>query len=151
MEVATGQEIEALRSNVQTAQISTNTEAMEIAVQMLQRQIEESIITSPIDGTITNIFTREGQMGGGLLFTIEDTDNLRIITRIREYDLPLITEGMPVTIIAEAINGNYEGRISRINPTAIPNSPIVEFEVDVEVVSQNTNLKIGMTTRIKLD
>ena len=151
MEVAASQEIESLRSNVQTAQVSTNTESMEVTVQMLQRQVQESVITSPIDGTITNIFTREGQMGGGLLFTIEDTDNLRIITRIREYDLPLITEGMPVTIIAEAINGNYEGRISRINPTAIPNSPIVEFEVDVEVVSQNTNLKIGMTTRIKLD
>lgn len=151
---AAQQEVDLLRSNVEVARTSMNLEAQEIAIQILERRLEDSKITAPISGTITNVVAREGMIGSGLLLTIEDTDDLRIITRFREYDIIQIREGMEVSISLDA-NGSdtYSGVIARINPTAVhnPNSPIVEFEAEVAVTSENTNLRIGMTTRLHIE
>ena len=146
------QEIEWLRGNVTSAQIAANVvdnvERMEIALQQMERQLADSTITAPISGTITDVIAREGAMGTGLLFVVEDTQNLRIITSFREYDINRISTGTEVTITSATGETKYTGVISRINPAAAANSPVVEFEAEVLVTSQNTGLLIGMNTRI---
>ena len=150
--IAAQQEIERLRGSVTTAQISANLEPMEISLQLMERQLEDSIITSPVSGTITNVIARRGAMGSGLLFTIEDTDNLQIVTRFREYDMGRIEEGMEVTITSDgAGSAEYTGIISRIHPVATAFSPVVEFEAEVLVISENTGLRIGMNTRLDIN
>ncbi|MCL2564443.1 MAG: HlyD family secretion protein [Defluviitaleaceae bacterium] len=145
------QDIERLRSNAAGAEISTNLEHMEIALQILEKQLEDSIIRAPISGTVTAVIAREGAIGAGLLFTVEDTANLRIATSFREYDLSQVSEGMEVTITSDGTgNAEYIGVISRINPAANPAAPIVEFEAEVLVTSVDTNLRIGMTARVDI-
>lgn len=146
------QEIEMLRASVTTAEIAANLEPMEIAIELLERQLADSIITAPISGTVTGVIAREGASGLGLLFVVEDTENLRIITSFREYDIAFLTQGMEVSIIPDAMSGvEYVGVINRINPAASPFSQIVEFEAEVLVSSQSTNLRIGMNTRIDVE
>jgi len=144
------QEIERLRNNVANAEISANIEHMEIALLQLERNLEDATITSPIDGVITAVAAKEGAIpvGGGLLFTIEDTNNLEIVTYFREYDLARLYRTMEVSILPSgAGNVVYSGYISRISPAASP-SPIVEFKTIVRVTSEDTNLRIGMTARV---
>ena len=148
--IAAQQDVERLRSNVTSAEVSANFEAMEIAIQQLERHLEDSVITAPINGTVTSVIAREGAAGMGLLFTIEDTDKLKIITSFREYDISRIEPGMKVKITTTS-NAEYEGTITRISPAASPFSPVVEFEAVVQVNSPDTSLKIGMTTRLTLD
>jgi len=149
---AANQEIEMLRAAVTTAEIAANIEPMEIAIQLLERQLDDSIITAPISGTITAVIAREGAAGMGPLFVIDDTENLRIMTSFREYDIAMISTGMEVTIIPDAMgNVEYVGVINRINPAASPFSQIVEFEAEVLVASQNTDLRIGMNTRLDIN
>ncbi|MCL2399055.1 MAG: HlyD family secretion protein [Defluviitaleaceae bacterium] len=149
--IAARQDIERLRGSVTNAQISANLEPMEISLQLMERQLEDSIITAPVSGTITNVIAREGAFGSGLLFIIEDTDNLQIVTRFREYDISRIEEGMEVIITSDGTgNAEYTGVISRINPAATSLSPVVEFEAEIRVTSANTGLRIGMNTRIDI-
>ena len=126
---------------------------MEISLQILQRQLEDSLLKAPVSGVVTAVLAREGSIGSGLLFVIEDTDNLRIKTRVREYDIGRIHEGMEVTITSDATGNNvHKGIINRISPAAVQSpSPIVEFEVEVDVVSENTGLRIGMNVRVGID
>jgi len=150
--VAAQQDIERLRSNVASAERSTNFEHMEIAIQQQERLLEDSVITAPISGTITTVIAREGAVGMGLMFIVEDTDNLRIITRFREYDIGQIKEGMEVVITSNATGADeYTGIISRINPAATSFAPVVEFEAEILVTSVNTGLRIGMNTRVDID
>ena len=143
------QDINRLRSHTASAEVSANHEHLEIALQQLERSMDDSIITAPISGTVTAVIAREGAVGMGLMFVIEDTNNLRIVTSFREYDLANIQTGTEVTITSHATgDAVYSGVISRISPAAIPNSPVVEFEAEVEVVSVDTDLRIGMNTRI---
>jgi multidrug resistance efflux pump len=152
---AANQEVDMLRSNLAAAQAGANFEAHEIAIAIMERQLEDSIITSPISGTVTAVIAAEGMIGAGLMFVIEDTDNLRIMTRFREYDMGKLREGMEVTISTDVTGGEtYEGLISRINPAAVPNmgmpGSIVEFEAEITVSSESTNLRIGMNTRLNV-
>ena len=147
--IAAAQEINMLRSHVSATEIAADLESMEIALMILERQLEESMITAPISGTVTQVFAREGEIGMGRLFAIEDTNNLRIITSFREYDLAMLAEGMEVVITSTGTgSAEYTGVISRINPAAMPFSPVVEFEAEVAVVSADTGLRIGMTVRL---
>ncbi|MCL2294851.1 MAG: efflux RND transporter periplasmic adaptor subunit [Spirochaetes bacterium] len=122
------------------------------ALHALGRQL----IKAPISGAVTAVFAREGVPGPGLLFVVEDTDNLKIITRFREYDIGRIKTGMDVLITSDATgDAVYTGRISRINPAAIKNefgetvaASVVEFEAEVAVTSANTDLRIGTNTRL---
>ncbi|MCL2853782.1 MAG: HlyD family secretion protein [Defluviitaleaceae bacterium] len=148
---AAAQDIERLRSNAANAQIAANLEHMELAVAQLEHQLAEAAITAPISGTLTHAAVREGAIASGLLFTVADTDNLRIITGFREYDIADITLGAGVTITSDAGGAAYEGTIHRINPAATPSAPVTEFEAEVIVTSRDTSLRIGMTTRLTVN
>lgn len=149
--ISAQQDIERLRSHAVSAQVGANLEHMEISLQQLERHLTDSTITAPISGTITSAIAREGEFPLGRLFVVEDTENLRIITSFREYDIGRIREGMEVVITSDATGDvEYAGIITRINPAAIPYSPIVEFETEVLVSSADTDLRIGMNARIYL-
>lgn len=149
-QVTAQQDLERLRSNVTSAQTSANLEHMEITLRQLERQLEDSTITAPVSGTITSAIAREGATGMGLLFVIEDTNNLRVITRFREYDIGRIREGTLVTITTDSSTTEYTGVITRINPAAASLTPVVEFEAEVLVTSPITDLRIGMNTRVNI-
>jgi len=152
---AAGLEIEALRSLVATTEAAANLQQMELALEQtrlqLQRLLDDTVITAPISGTITTAFAREGAIAMGLIFILEDTDNLRIITNIREYDIAKIDTGMVVEITSNATgSAQYAGVISRINLAATPHVPIVMFEIEIDITSADANLRIGMNTRINI-
>jgi len=148
---AAQQEVELLRSAVANAEAATSVEQMEIALRQLERQLENSTITAPISGTITTVNIRQGSLASGLLFTIEDTDNLRIVTSFREYDISKITVGTEVIITSDGTgNAQHTGVINRISPAAVPHSSVVEFETEVLITSENSGLRLGMTTRIDI-
>lgn len=152
------QELTRLGSNVEASQIAVNNEARLIAIERLERQLEDSIITAPMSGTITAVFATEGAVGSGLLFVIEDTENLKITTRIREYDAVNVRPGMTVEIRTDSTGSAvFEGAVSSIDPTAIRNAAgdianlnDVEFGAEIDVVSMDTPLLIGMNTRLNV-
>ena len=113
--------------------------------------LERSIIRSPIDGTVTAVIAREGEVGMGRLFVVEDTDNLRVTTSFREYDIARLERGMEVAITSYATGSAvYTGIINRINPAAAAFAPVVEFEAEVLVTSADTSLRIGANARLNI-
>ena len=161
MEIAANLELMDITSNLESMEqaiylefeeLSTNLKRTEIALEILENRLEKSTITSPISGTVTSVIAKEGAVGTGCLFIVEDIDNLRVKVRIREYDINRIQTGMEVIITSDATGDTtHTGTISRIHPTASEKTAhSAEFEVEVAVTSQNTGLRIGMNTRIEL-
>ncbi|MCL1863663.1 MAG: HlyD family efflux transporter periplasmic adaptor subunit [Defluviitaleaceae bacterium] len=154
MEIAANMSIMEITTNLtamenaitlELKELAATSERLEIALQLMERQLADSIIIAPISGTVTAAIAREGSSGMGLMFVVADTENLRVITHFREYDIPLLYQGMAVTIVTD--NSSHIGTIRRISPAAALHSHIVEFEVEIELPAQ-TGLLIGMNTRI---
>jgi len=147
---AAAQEMALLHSNVSAAEAAANLEHLEIAIKQMELQLDDTIITAPIAGTATAVIPTEGTPATGLMFTIEDAQNLRIVTAVREYDFDKIAVGMEAIVISDATgNTRHAGTISRISPAANPFAPVVEFEVEISIPS-DTGLRIGMNVRIEI-
>lgn len=153
------QQIDTLKDNLIGSQISAQaTQSQEIAIQSLQKNLDDATITAPVSGVVTAVYAEEGQPGNGLLFVIEDTDALKITTNIREYDVGNIEVGMPVVIRSDA-TGDKEisGTVTYIAPAAnktengntlTADDSTVEFEAEVQVNDADSGLRIGMNTRL---
>ncbi|MGL4606077.1 MAG: efflux RND transporter periplasmic adaptor subunit [Eubacteriaceae bacterium] len=106
-------------------------------------------------GTITDIKGIKGAIANGELFTIEDTNSLKIRGKVKETDLNFLSKAMPVTIKSDAVQGaSYQGTLKEIAPTAIKSkaeapTKNAEFEIIVSL-PLDTPLKIGMTTRLSI-
>ena len=150
------QELDRLNLNVESSQIAVDNEARLISLERLERQLEDSYIVAPISGTVTASFATVGSMGSGLLFVVEDTENLKIATRIREFDATKVKIGMAVEIRTDSTgNEVFDGIVSSIDPTALRNAMgdianinDVEFGAEIAVLSTDTPLLIGMNTRL---
>lgn len=154
------QQIDNLKDSLIGSQISAqSTQSQEIAIQKLQNTLEDATITAPVSGVVTAVYAKVGEPGNGLLFVVEDTESLKITTRIKEYDIANVKEGMPVIIKSDA-TGDKEiaGTITYIAPAAVKtdggstkttdSNSTVEFEAEVQVNEKNSGLRIGMNTRL---
>ena len=115
-------------------------------------------IKSDTSGTITAINAIKGGMASGELFTIEDTNDLKITGKIKEANLNQICENMTVTVKSDATGDqSFQGNLTKIAPTAIKNEPSTgttsknaEFEIEVDLPTDVPGLKIGMNTRLTI-
>ena len=154
------QQIDSLKDNLVGSQISAqSTQSQEIAIKKLQNTLDEATITAPVSGVVTAVYAKVGEPGNGLLFVVEDTESLKVNTKIKEYDVANVKVGMPVIIKSDA-TGDREipGVITEIAPAAVKtdsgsiqsagNNSTVEFEAEVQVNEKNSGLRIGMNTRM---
>lgn len=158
-ENAIQQQLDTLKDNLIGSQISAQaTQSQEIAIQSLQKNLDDATITAPVSGVVTAVYAEVGEPGNGLLFVIEDTNALKVTTNIREYDIGSIEVGMPVIIKSDA-TGDKEisGTVTYIAPAAnkteagntlTADNSTVEFEAEVQVNDPDSGLRIGMNTRL---
>jgi len=148
----------AYQDVVTAAQISTNFNDMHIAIQRLQDELEKAEIRASVSGTVTAVIAEEGALGAGLLFVIQDADNLIIKTTIRELDLVSVSIGDRVYIRADATGSAvFTGTLTRIAPTTTQmaygsnqHGTHAGFEAEIAVTSGESGLKIGMNARLSI-
>lgn len=115
-------------------------------------------VKSETSGTITAINVTKGALANGELFTIEDTNDLRVRGKVKEADLNQIHENMTVAVKSDATGAQIlQGNLSKIAPTAVKTEPSTEasgkkaeFEIEVDLPTDSPGLKIGMTTRLSI-
>ena len=152
---AVQREVESLEQSVASTELANDITLDLLKMQRLNKQLGDANITAPISGMVTAVYAKEGAPASGLLFIIEDIDRLVIKTSVQEYDVNLITEGMPVSIKSDATGEDvYEGQVEKIYPTSQKNtssentSSKVTFETDVALLSQDSDLRVGMNVRL---
>ena len=102
------------------------------------------------------MYAEVGSPGSGLLFVIEDVENLVIDTSVKGYDVGTVNAGMKVVIQSDNTgDAEIEGIISRIAPTANKNSLGVTdttaepmFAAEVRVLTEDSGLRIGMDAQL---
>lgn len=134
---------------------STNATGAE-NLRQLRVDLESTKITAPVSGTVTAVYAEVGSSGSGLLFVIEDVNDLVVDTSINDYDMGVVQPGVEVEIRSDA-TGEVQigGVLSSIAPTANKNAQGITdtssdalFAAEVKVTSQETGLKIGMEAQL---
>jgi len=159
VEKQAGDAVEKAKDAITASRLDADFSEQQIALQTLRKDLGDAMVTAPISGTVTAVFATEGATAGAgtLLFVIEDTDDLKVITTIKEYDIDSVAAGMPVTIRADgAGDAEYGGELAMVAPTTLKNASgktvdtnSAEFEAEVKVMDDSA-LRIGMNARMSI-
>jgi HlyD family secretion protein len=139
------------KSRVLTSE--SNVANQKISLDKLLDQLANAEITASESGTITVVNAKEGVNPSGILFTIEDTNQLYVTARVKEYNLKDLSIGQNILITTDATDEEvFEGDIIYISPKAVSEagSTNVEFEIWVEIKNPNENIKIGMNAFLEI-
>ena len=155
--ISSGDSLVTYENKVKSAQLSTNFNDQYIAIQKMQDDLGNASVLSPVFGTVTAVNVVPGGSGSGLLFVIQETDELKVITNIKEYDIASVSLGDTVKIKSDATgDAVFTGTLSLIAPTSTltakgstQSSTTAEYECEVSAASGN-GLKIGMNTRLSV-
>jgi len=155
-EKSTREQLQSYENNLTSAQIGANKATAEESLRQLKENLEDTRITAPCAGTVTAVYAKVGGTGSGLLFIIEDVDNLIVETAVKGYDVGLVQPGMDVLIRSDATgSAELEGTLTTIAPTANKNaqgmtdlSGDATFAAEVQVTSRESGLRIGMEAQL---
>lgn len=119
--------------------------------------LEHTIITSPIAGTIISRSVDRGQtvaasFSSPTLFTIgEDLTKMQVSTNIDEADVGKIKANMPATFTVDAYPGEvFQGVISQVRLAATTVQNVVTYNAMIDVANPQEKLKPGMTANVKI-
>ncbi|MBI2741800.1 MAG: HlyD family efflux transporter periplasmic adaptor subunit [Rhodospirillales bacterium] len=97
---------------------------------------EEALVRAPIDGVVTQINSREGEMASGLgIAKVVDMKQLRVFATVDELHLPRLKEGTPVEVTFRGSPTVYRGKIA-IDPMTVKREKRSEADLGVANVRQ---------------
>jgi HlyD family secretion protein len=115
-------------------------------------------VVSPLDGVVTRLSVREGEMvvvgiqnqPGTTLMTISDLAAIDAEVQVAEADLLHLQVGQPAQVTLDAIPGrNFAGRVVEIGASALPitsaGAAAREFRVVVRLDAPDPRLRPGLT------
>ena len=133
-------------------------ESLENALSDLNKQLENALIKSPIDGVVTSVGVKVlGYVSpGAVVFIVEDINNLKVEANISQYDIHRVSIDQIVKIKADGIDDKeFEGRISYIGFRAvnkvIGQSQEMVIEIDVDIITKDTNLRPNYSAKIEIE
>lgn len=142
-------EVDTLNERVKVAQAGV--EVAELAIESMEEDLNDTLVTSPVAGQITSRFVSIGEVVGPMaqLFTVLELNPVKVLTEITEPYLLEITAGQGVRIRFDAIGQDvFTGIVHRIHPVA--NAQSSAFPLEISLRNGLRQLLPGMVARIEL-
>ncbi|MBE9223737.1 efflux RND transporter periplasmic adaptor subunit [Cyanobacterium stanieri LEGE 03274] len=144
-------ELERLQANIQAAQAN---------LKIAEIQFQDTFITAPFDGIVTQKFASEGAFvtpttsasatsSATSSSIIALARGLEIVAKVPEIDLSQIALGQPVEIVADAYPDQvFQGVVQKIAPEAIVEQNVTSFEVTIAIPEQQEKLLSRMNVEV---
>jgi HlyD family secretion protein len=106
----------ALETDIQVA--AAELAIADAEVEQLRSQRENSLIRSPINGVVLQVYTRQGEVVSGQgVAKIVDLSQLRVLADVDEVQLDRVQVGGAASIALRGRPEPYKGRVSRVVPS----------------------------------
>ncbi|MGE5432852.1 MAG: HlyD family secretion protein [Syntrophomonadaceae bacterium] len=137
-------------------QSEANLRKAEASVDLLKKNIQDSYVTSPINGILVKKFVEAGESVGpnSSLFRISDLSVVDLVIYVSEEELGKVKLGQKADVSVDAFkNKTFEGRVIYISPEAEFTPKNIQtkdertklvFAVKIEIKNPDFSLKAGM-------
>lgn len=138
-----------------------NVEQAQAAYDLANLMVQKGTITSPLSGTITDIYSNTGEITtpGGNIAQISDLSNLWIKIYIPEKYLYKVSLNKNVTIKVKSIKDTIGGKIVYISPNGefTPKNTVtksskedVVYEIKIQIIDHINKLRPGMLADVNI-
>ena len=114
--------------------------------------LENTVLTSPITGVVTERNYDPGDMTGNqpVLTVGQLSPGVKVMINVTESDLCKLKAGMPVSVAFDAFpDETFEGRISRIHPTV--DTATRTFRTEIAIANNSERIIPGMFARVSVN
>ncbi|MCX6721745.1 MAG: efflux RND transporter periplasmic adaptor subunit [Candidatus Staskawiczbacteria bacterium] len=133
---------------------SSQVQQAEANIAALQSQLNDNYLVSPINGIITEINTKKGQVVSSSQSVINmlSSDPFQIKVDIYEQDIVNIKVGDKAKIDLVAFpKKTFDGKVMSIDPAETIVDNVVYYEVTIEFPNQPQGIRSGMTADITIE
>ena len=136
-------------------QLQATYDAQVRAIQSSQRMLstmgENTVLTSPVSGVVTEKNYNNGDLPAGLpILVIEQQQPLKVIVNVNESDFPKVKQDMPVVVKLDTYGDEeFAGKVYLIHPSIDPASRT--FQVEVTIPDTNNKIHSGMFARVNFN
>ena len=157
--VAQLRQAEASLGSVRARREQANATLAQAQAQLQQASVnlDNTVITSPIDGVVVSRAVDVGQtvaasLQAPVLFTIaNDLSKMQILAAIDEADVGQIREGLEVRSTVDTFpNDTFRGRVAQVRLEATTQENVVTYTAVVEVDNPDLKLRPGMTANVEI-
>ncbi len=134
---------------VQEAQI----EQVETRIANIERKISETVLRSPVTGTISDVLMRKGEVASPTspVVVLTPEEKIQIGVDIYEGDISKVSNGDPVSASFVAFeNEEFPGEIHFINPTGKMIDGVVYYNVKIILYEYPENVLPQMTVDVTI-
>jgi len=122
-------------------------------VELATAKYNNTLIKAPVDGTVTSIDIKTGELASALeeVIVLQDISNIYLEANINEANIASLNIGMPVDINYDAFGSEqiFKGNITKIDPASTLVSGVVNYKITASV-EQIENLRPGMTANMTI-
>ncbi|MBK8464222.1 MAG: efflux RND transporter periplasmic adaptor subunit [Chloracidobacterium sp.] len=155
--------VESAKASMRTAQskirtLQTQNELNEARIRTADTVVDQMAIPlgdatlrSPLTGVVLERKVEEGELvsPNAPAFVIADMTSVKAVFGVPDVELQKLKSGRLLTLTSDAIpDREFSGRVSRIAPSADPNSRV--FEIEVTIPNPDDLLKAGMIASLEI-
>lgn len=124
-------------------------------MQQAQARYNDTVITAPLDGTITSIDIKPGELASAMkeVIILQDVSNIYLEANINEANIASIHVGLPIDITFDAFGSErtFKGTVTKVDPSSTLVSGVVNYKITANVEVVNTEeLRPGMTANMTI-
>ncbi|ATW25955.1 efflux RND transporter periplasmic adaptor subunit [Candidatus Formimonas warabiya] len=136
--------------DAQTQAAVGSTDSASASVQLIEAQLANTVIKSPVDGIVSARNIEVGEIAGqSAVMTIVDIEKVKVETNVTEAEVNKLSLGQKLDVRVSAVGDQpFSGTIRTISPAA--DSQVSTFPISVEILNPQHQLKPGMFAEIKL-
>lgn len=115
-----------------------------------ENQLENTVLTSPVNGTVTARNYDPGDMTGTApILTVEDINPVKIMIGVSETDFSAVKPGLPVRVMLDAYPGEvFDGKVTIIHPSI--DAATRTFLAEVTLPNPQHRILPGMFARVEV-
>ncbi len=126
----------------------------EASVAVVRAQLDETILRSPIAGTVTKMDGKVGEVVSAnvVIASIISQDKFEIDSNIPEVDIGKIAVGNTTTVTFDAFpDETFSGKVIKIDPAETVIDGVVNFKTTVILDHPDSRLKSGLTANLSIE
>lgn len=123
------------------------------------RDFDNALLTSPIDGTVISINGNVGEevssgaSGSNPAFTVvADLAKLKVTAAVDQADIPKVDKGQDVTISLDAFpDREFKGKVTNIDPNPVVTQNVVTYNISVTIDNPDPKTQLSMGATLEID
>ncbi len=127
--------------------------AAEAKVAAAQAIVNESQLTAPFAGTITDVYDEPGDLvsASTSAYVIQDQSKVLVDVQVSEVDITGVQVGQPAVITFDAVSGQtYAGDVEKVSSTSTSSSGSVNYTVTVSLTNPDAKIKSAMSASVDI-